>query len=141
MMNHLSKRSLHENFSDCFGPDRRWPLVCRRNPLGQTLTLGSWRTDDVAKVANIIAAFNKGDAKAVAALWTEDGDYTDEAGRTFKGREAIEKEFAAQFKNLAGAKLRINVKSIHFVTPEVAVRVAARAFDPHHVGAVVGEEP
>jgi len=25
----------------------------------QTLTLGSWRTDDVAKVANIIAAFNK----------------------------------------------------------------------------------
>jgi raffinose/stachyose/melibiose transport system substrate-binding protein len=26
---------------------------------GQNLTLGSWRTDDVAKVSNIIAAFNK----------------------------------------------------------------------------------
>jgi len=26
---------------------------------GQNLTLGSWRTDDVAKISNIIAAFNK----------------------------------------------------------------------------------
>ena len=34
-----------------------------------------------------IAAFDKGDAKAVAAFWTPDGDYVDETGKQMKGRE------------------------------------------------------
>ena len=42
-------------------------------------------------------AFNKGDAKAIAALWTGDCEYTDETGRSIQGRDAIEKEYAAFF--------------------------------------------
>lgn len=34
-------------------------LLVASTAFGQNLTLGSWRTDDVAKVNNIIAAFNK----------------------------------------------------------------------------------
>jgi len=33
-----------------------------------------------------VDAFNQGDAKAIAALWTENADYTDESGTTFSGR-------------------------------------------------------
>lgn len=52
-----------------------------------------------------IAAFEKGDAPGVAALWAEDGDYTDVAGRRLKGREAIKKEFAGFFAAHKGLKV------------------------------------
>ena len=68
-----------------------------------------------------VAAFHKGDAKAVAAFWTTDGDYTDQTGKVFKGREAIEKLFKGFFAENKGLKLRIDIASMKFVTPEVAV--------------------
>src|SRR5437763_1934459 len=40
-----------------------------------------------------VEAFHKGDAKAVAAFWTRDGEYIDQTGVSLKGREAIEKKF------------------------------------------------
>ena len=39
-----------------------------------------------------VDAFHKGDAKAVAAFWTPDGDYVDQTGKHLKGRQAIEQE-------------------------------------------------
>ena len=68
-----------------------------------------------------IEAFHKGDAKAVAAFWTPDGDYTDLTGRQIKGREAIEKAFADLFAQTKGLKIRIDSDSLRFVTPEVAI--------------------
>jgi uncharacterized protein (TIGR02246 family) len=68
-----------------------------------------------------IEAFHKGDAKAVAAFWTADGDYTDLTGRQIKGREAIEKAFTDLFAQSKGLKIRIDSDSLRFVTPEVAV--------------------
>src|SRR5262249_50642148 len=49
-----------------------------------------------------IAAFEKGDAKALAAFWTPDGDYTDQTGNRLVGREAIEKSFAELFSETKG---------------------------------------
>jgi uncharacterized protein (TIGR02246 family) len=68
-----------------------------------------------------IEAFHKGDAKAVAAFWTKDGDYTDQTGRTFKGRDAIEKAFSEFFADNKGLKVRIESMALKFVTPDVAV--------------------
>lgn len=42
------------------------------------------------RAREFIAAFEKGDAKAVAAFWTDNGDYVDQTGREFKGRAAIQ---------------------------------------------------
>src|SRR6516162_4183262 len=42
-----------------------------------------------------VKAFNKGDAKAIGAMWAPDAEYTDENGVSFSGRDAIEKEYAA----------------------------------------------
>ena len=36
-----------------------------------------------------VEAFHKGDARAVAAFWAPEGDYTDQTGRYLKGRDAI----------------------------------------------------
>src|SRR5436190_807071 len=67
------------------------------------------------------AAFDKGDAKAVAAFWSEDGDYTDHGGKHLKGRAAIQKAFEAFFTENKGAKLRIDSEALRFVTDDVAI--------------------
>src|SRR4051794_36761073 len=45
------------------------------------------------------AAFNKGDAKAVAALWTDQGECHDTGGEMTRGRAAIEQAFAEHFRD------------------------------------------
>jgi len=42
------------------------------------------RTGEITKTAEaFVEAFHKGDAKAVAAFWTPDGDFVDENSRVF----------------------------------------------------------
>lgn len=66
-------------------------------------------------------AFNKGDAKAVAAMWTENGECREANGETFRGRAAIEKAYAEFFKAVPGAKVEVLVKSVRFPAKDVAV--------------------
>jgi uncharacterized protein (TIGR02246 family) len=68
-----------------------------------------------------VEAFHKGDARALAAFWTPNGDYTDETGRHLKGSAAIEKAFEKYFAENKGLKLRIESESLRFVTPDVAI--------------------
>ena len=76
------------------------------------------RKSDVAYVE----AYNKHDAKALAALWSPEAVYVDpETGEEAVGREEIEKEFAETFKGLKDAKLEVDAKSIKFLSPNVAV--------------------
>src|SRR5882757_4258985 len=73
------------------------------------------------RAQEFIAAFNKGDAKAVAGFWTADGDYVDQLGSVIKGRAAIEKLYEKLFAAQKGAKLTIMVGSVRQVTPDVAL--------------------
>src|SRR5436305_67061 len=53
---------------------------------------------------DFVQAYEKGDAKAIAALWTEQGEYHDDSGHVLQGRAAIEKAYAAHFKEKPGEK-------------------------------------
>jgi uncharacterized protein (TIGR02246 family) len=76
----------------------------------------------IAKKAQaFIDAFQKGDAKALAAFWTPDGDYADVDGHVVKGRKAIAEDFARQFAENKGLTLRIEVASVRFPTPDTAI--------------------
>lgn len=66
-------------------------------------------------------AFNKGDAKAIAAMWTENGEYRDEDGEPAVGRAAIEKLHAEFFKANPGVTIELLVKSIRFPSKDLAV--------------------
>jgi uncharacterized protein (TIGR02246 family) len=77
-----------------------------------------------------VEAYHRGDAKAVASFWTPDGDYTDRTGRQHKGRDAIEKAFQSLFAENKGLKLRIDIASLRFVTPDVAVEDGTTAVIP-----------
>jgi len=80
--------------------------------------------------------FNKGDARAVAALWTPEGEYIDEAGTVFSGRAAIEKEYGGFFKEHPGSKIQITIDSIRFLGPNLAFEEGeTRLVEPPPAGA------
>ena len=66
-------------------------------------------------------AFNKGDAKAVAAQWTENGECTDADGAMMVGQTNIEQAYAEFFKANPKAKIQVIVGSIRFPAPDLAV--------------------
>ena len=69
-----------------------------------------------------VAAFNRGDAKALAAMWSPEAVYTNPlSGEQVVGREAIEQQFAAIFADAKGAKLEAKTDSIQFVSPSVGI--------------------
>ncbi len=68
-----------------------------------------------------IAAFNKGEAAALADFWLPDGDYVDQAGHALSGREAIAAAFEKQFAVAKGAKLVIRTGSLRFMNGDVAI--------------------
>jgi uncharacterized protein (TIGR02246 family) len=73
------------------------------------------------RAKEFIAAFNKGDAKAVAAFWTPEATYVDQVGREHKGRAAIQKLYEKVFAANKGAKLAIHVTSAKMVSRDVAI--------------------
>jgi uncharacterized protein (TIGR02246 family) len=74
-----------------------------------------------ASADDFTKAFNAGDAKAVAALWTPDGTETDEQGQTFRGRQAIEEQYAELFKAHPDARIQVEVHSVDMPASNVAV--------------------
>src|SRR5262245_54140030 len=65
-------------------------------------------------------AYNKGDARAVAELFTDDAEVTDETGVTIRGREAIAGQFTAVFADDPGSTIELTSEAIRFLSPDVA---------------------
>jgi uncharacterized protein (TIGR02246 family) len=82
--------------------------------------------------ATYVDAYNKRDAKAVAALWSPDAVYLDPStGEAAVGREEIEAAFADVLSNLKEGKLEVEVKAVEFVSPNVAIENGtARVIQP-----------
>ena len=66
-------------------------------------------------------AFGKGDGKAVAGLWTPDGEYISDDGTTFRGRAALEKDYAEFFAKNPNNALEVEVDTIRFPSRDTAV--------------------
>jgi uncharacterized protein (TIGR02246 family) len=132
---------------------RRWKLfglVCGVSTavaLGLVLGVGTMPAQTTAVVARadeapgkgkraqeFIAAFNRGDAKAVAGFWTPTGEYTDQTGRKYQGREALLKLYARVFAENKGAKLAVTVTSARMVAPEVALEEGLTEVTPAEGG-------
>ncbi|MCE9562155.1 MAG: nuclear transport factor 2 family protein [Planctomycetes bacterium] len=67
------------------------------------------------------AGFKKGDGKAVASLWTTEGEYTSDDGTTFSGRAALEKAYTEFFAKNPDNSMEIEVDSIKFPSRDNAV--------------------
>jgi uncharacterized protein (TIGR02246 family) len=75
-------------------------------------------------------AFNSGDAKAVAALWKIDGDYTNGMGQVFAGRDAIEQEYSNFFAEQKGKRIRVVIDSLRLLGDSVAIEDGYAMLEP-----------
>jgi uncharacterized protein (TIGR02246 family) len=72
--------------------------------------------------ASYAEAFNKGDAKVLADHWSPDAVYLNRStGEEVVGQAAIANQFAALFEEQPDVKLEVAVRSIQFVSPNVAI--------------------
>jgi uncharacterized protein (TIGR02246 family) len=75
-----------------------------------------------ATVAGFSEALNKGDGKAVAALFTEEGTLVNMFGMEMVGRAGIEQTMTSQLAGpLKGVTSSITPTKIRFIKPDVAV--------------------
>lgn len=88
-----------------------------------------------ASADKFVAAFNRHDTAALAKMWMPDGEYINEDGWRFVGREAIEKEYAQFFDAHDGVKLRVAIDSIRVLTPTTAIEDGRTALEPQPEGA------
>ncbi|MBI4965964.1 MAG: nuclear transport factor 2 family protein [Desulfomonile tiedjei] len=65
-------------------------------------------------VQSYVEAYNRGDAAAVAAHWSDDGEYVSPSGESFKGRKKIEAALKAFFKENQGLQLQVTTASLTF---------------------------
>lgn len=83
---------------------------------------GSETEDSIVKqVASFAAAFNKRDAKAFASFWVPQGEYVDESGEAFVGRETIEAFFTKVFEKRPDVSVQLITESIRVLGDSVVV--------------------
>jgi uncharacterized protein (TIGR02246 family) len=92
------------------------------------LGLAAGTLDDSAALkkasGDFAAAWNKHDAKAVAACWAKDGDLIDPEGVMSVGSAEIEKYFTKEYGpggDLAKVTIEIKKESDRMITPDVAL--------------------
>lgn len=70
---------------------------------------------------DFVAAFNKGDAKAVAALWAEDGEMSVDGQNTIASRAEIERTYDEFFKTNQGVRISVHIDSIRQAGPNMII--------------------
>lgn len=84
---------------------------------------GSRQADEEAirkQARDFVQAFAKGDAKAIAAMWTENAIFRDDSGEIVRGRAALEKEYADFFKEHPKCQIEVKIVSIEFPSRDSA---------------------
>jgi uncharacterized protein (TIGR02246 family) len=78
--------------------------------------------ENIRKASEAFArAFEKGDAKAVGAFFTQEGEYVDEDSAPIRGRAALEKAYAQFFAKRTDVKVTSKTDKIRFVGKDTAV--------------------
>jgi len=92
--------------------------------IGASVAVSAQKVDPDAQklVDDYTAAFNKGDAKGVTALYAANGTRLGPDGILIAGRAAIEKNYADAFAGpLKGSTLTLQQGATHVVTPELKI--------------------
>ena len=67
------------------------------------------------------AAYNRGDAKAIAECWCEKGEYVSPTGEKLKGRENIQKGLEEFLSDNKGLQVQLAGRSVWLVTADTAI--------------------
>lgn len=98
-------------------------------PAAQASTDDDVSPDEATIRGNIdkyVESYNRRDTQTMANMWSPEAIYTDpRSGEGVMGRDAIKKLFDEIFAGEEDAKLVVNVESIDFVSPNVAIEKGA----------------
>lgn len=98
--------------------------------------LAADQADDEAMIRKAVQdysdAFNAGDAKLLASMWSPDAVYTNpDSGSHVVGQTAIESQFSGIFAANQGIKITTTTDSVQFISPTVAAEFGtARILHP-----------
>ena len=89
---------------------------------GSTAAVREQEEPAIRRVVDAFAkAYNAGDSKSLAGLFTSEAEIVSDDGRRAQGRIAIEQVFAQIFKEHPKARMEIAVGTIRMVSPELAI--------------------
>jgi uncharacterized protein (TIGR02246 family) len=83
-----------------------------------------------------VKAFNAGDVKALSQLYVDDAEIVDEEGNVIRGRSAIAEQFAQSFEDDPKQKIAVEVRSVRFLTPDLAIEEGVSRITPGIEGPV-----
>jgi uncharacterized protein (TIGR02246 family) len=114
------------------------------------IALAAGGADDMSAIKQATTdfgtAWNKHDAKAIAACWAKDGDLIDPAGKKMSGQEAVEKYFAEEHTGkgaLAHCTFELKSDSVRLITPDVSLEdwdVVLTGLTPEGAPAPIGPQ-
>lgn len=100
-------------------------IVCCLSWLASNASRADQAADEAAIRTNAeayVVAYNNHDAHALAAMWSPEAVYMHPStGEAAVGRNEIEKAFTDVLAELGNAKLAVDVTSVDFVSPNVAI--------------------
>jgi uncharacterized protein (TIGR02246 family) len=73
-----------------------------------------------AAAAAFSEAFNKGDVEAMLAMWSPEGEYVSESGKTYQGKAQLRAALKKAVAATRGQKHTIQIDKIRFLKPDVA---------------------
>jgi uncharacterized protein (TIGR02246 family) len=74
----------------------------------------------------VVDAFNRGDAEGLAALFCPEAELVDDAGNVHTGREEIAAIYTRFVERFPGAKMQLDIDSLHFAAPSIAIEDGTR---------------
>jgi uncharacterized protein (TIGR02246 family) len=87
--------------------------------------------------SDFVTAYNKKDAKAIANLFTEEGELTDLSGEEItSGRAEIEALYTDVLADENASSIAIEVSSVRLVTPDIAIEDGKAHFTPPGEGTI-----
>jgi uncharacterized protein (TIGR02246 family) len=81
-----------------------------------------------------VAAYNKGDARALGAFFAPDADFVGFRGDAYHGRAQIEESMANFLARNRGLKLKSPFGSLRFITRDVAIATRTEELTPTREG-------
>ena len=82
------------------------------------------------------AAFDRGDAEALAQHFTTDAVYVDDNGQRFAGRKSIQQEYATLFAKRSDLRLQLEIDSIRLLNATTAIEEGRVALSPQAPGSM-----
>jgi uncharacterized protein (TIGR02246 family) len=114
----------------------------RIGPSSAVASQAAVQADDEKAIRRAIGTFDraflKGDARAIAGLFAEEGEALDTDGVAIQGRAALEEHYGSRMAGSSGDKLETAAEAISFLAPGVARVIGRTKFQPSDGSAPFG---